>query len=207
MPREVTPRVPLIQLPPRSMRMPGKIMDSEKEAITRRNRKESPLLRLPAELRNRIYGYAMSGGVTLEDHLLPAELAVAHNPPGASLALPKVCYQLHQETALLLFSLNTFTGSSTTIEDFLDALGEYQKAKIESITVYPHLQYWMIWSDDTEVELAKLMRDMALLKRVDFFVLTSSWQPLDLWERFFSRSFVLPQRVQLSVKIRTDLDD
>lgn len=75
-----------------------------------RNAHDSPLLRLPAEIRNRIYEYALyvrtlrtsrSGHIQGYHHL--------H-------ALPHTCRQLKEETALLIFSLNSITFNKPVID-------------------------------------------------------------------------------------------
>ncbi|KAF2636638.1 hypothetical protein P280DRAFT_552813 [Massarina eburnea CBS 473.64] len=69
------------------------------EAITRRNQIQSPLLRLPEEVRNKIYNYAIGG----------------HNTSNAwywdlstVLSLSYVSKQLYHDTRYRIFSLNEF---------------------------------------------------------------------------------------------------
>jgi hypothetical protein len=67
---------------------------------TERNQELSPLLRLPGEIRNRIFFYAI-GNDTLP---IPSD----HTPPDLSKGriLSKVCRQLHAETRLLPYAVN-----------------------------------------------------------------------------------------------------
>ncbi|KAF2253551.1 hypothetical protein BU26DRAFT_560846 [Trematosphaeria pertusa] len=87
-------------------------------AITLTNQLQSPLLRLPGELRNRIYAlvlggmeiYAVEGGskdiiaVGQPAGTYPTKLRCLRN----FLALTAVCRQIHAESALLPYELNSF---------------------------------------------------------------------------------------------------
>lgn len=69
------------------------------------NRKGSPLLRLPAELRHRIFTYALSDRVLVR----PAISSAIHNGSASSMHnLPLVCRQLYHETHLLVYRLGLF---------------------------------------------------------------------------------------------------
>ncbi|KAF1832936.1 hypothetical protein BDW02DRAFT_624666, partial [Decorospora gaudefroyi] len=79
-----------------------------------RNQRDSPLLRLPAELRNKIYRFVLGG-----NHIRPYCETVMGvwevSFPGwaysrLQLALLEVCRQVYAETKLLPFSLNRFVG-------------------------------------------------------------------------------------------------
>ncbi|CAN9337104.1 unnamed protein product [Alternaria alternata] len=82
--------------------------------ITAANQRNSPLLRLPAELRNRIYEYALGG------HKIYMVIRFSENKEKLWLdrtdrcgvvpafTLLKVCSQINAEAALLPYSLNTF---------------------------------------------------------------------------------------------------
>ncbi|CAE7000757.1 hypothetical protein CFE70_001059 [Pyrenophora teres f. teres 0-1] len=75
--------------------------------ITQLNATNSPLLRLPAELRNQIYEYALGGHIfyfyTECSNEYPHD-RFFHN----DIALVYVCRQLNAETALLPYALNSF---------------------------------------------------------------------------------------------------
>ena len=73
-----------------------------------RNQRESPLLRLPAELRNRIYEYAL----------------IFSNITKQKTAIQSVFYtsrQVYKEIALLPFNVNIFEISHNDINGFLGA--------------------------------------------------------------------------------------
>ena len=110
-----------------------------------RNARESQLLRLPAEVRQKIYEYAVGGHHVVIDrkeaieaskrgcfyHLLyPNDRTRAgvypdkmvnwewpgkYNMQGRVPPLPLVCRQMHQETSLLMFELNLFSFSNGSI--------------------------------------------------------------------------------------------
>jgi hypothetical protein len=70
------------------------------------NARNSPLLRLPGELRNTIYEYVLDeGGYTF---IIPHRPARAFGERKNRLAPLSVCRRIHQETVLLPLSLNEF---------------------------------------------------------------------------------------------------
>ncbi|KAF1959405.1 hypothetical protein CC80DRAFT_490333 [Byssothecium circinans] len=74
------------------------ILEEKLQKITARNQQLSPLLRLPAELRNKIYSLVL-GGCNIPDDL---PLTRPH-----FLALLATCRQTNTETRTLPFTLNT----------------------------------------------------------------------------------------------------
>ncbi|KAF2635243.1 hypothetical protein P280DRAFT_473967 [Massarina eburnea CBS 473.64] len=112
--------------------------------ITKRNATESPLLRLPAELRNRIYEYAIGGGIIVVDDIIAfprdgwLEYTVTYRdasdvgnfsrfdgsdkPLRVSriFALDRTCRQTWSESHKLLFSHNKFHFMvNETMKDFV----------------------------------------------------------------------------------------
>lgn len=90
-----------------------------------RNARASPLLRLPAELRNRVYEYVLYKGT----YWFNRERATTSKRPieivpriANRLSLLRVCRQTYAETALLPFSLNTFCVRARTVHDCLPIL-------------------------------------------------------------------------------------
>ncbi|KAF1959435.1 hypothetical protein CC80DRAFT_545818 [Byssothecium circinans] len=121
------------------------------EVFTQYNQLHSPLLRLPGEIRNKIYEYAL-GGLRFEkkgygttrvyaiEH--PGNSKIAHRSVASmALSLTKVCRQVHAETALLPYQLNAFPHnvvfdkSSGYKWDQSDALEQHQREAIKTITV------------------------------------------------------------------------
>ena len=94
-----------------------------------RNATTSPLLRLPAEIRNEIFSYAMSNSTitiahTVATHNQSIPSKGFYNPrpyPAASLLF--VCRQIYSEIAILPYALNKFVVLTTRLRDlqvFLD---------------------------------------------------------------------------------------
>ena len=89
------------------------LLAGETEDIYNRNSIESPLVRLPAELRNKIFGYVY-GGMTIVCHGNRITIRAgpwASSPPVYEpfVALQQTCRQIYIETALLPFSkINKF---------------------------------------------------------------------------------------------------
>ncbi|KAH7076569.1 hypothetical protein BKA63DRAFT_594012 [Paraphoma chrysanthemicola] len=83
---------------------------------TRSNAIESSLLRLPAELRNKIYAYVFYEGTyclkisnrTRPGHYLPEKVPVCLEQCNHALALLRVCRQVHAEAKLFPYWLNVF---------------------------------------------------------------------------------------------------
>jgi hypothetical protein len=109
---------------------------------SRRNQQSSPLLRLPAEIRNTIYEYVLGGeswhyltyiGVRLS---LKRRLSKDDERPEKEphfLALFKTCRQLQAETKLLPFKLNLFPTFVKDLLDFLRVLSPSQASVIHTI--------------------------------------------------------------------------
>lgn len=101
--------------------------------ISERNQRESPLLRLPAEIRNSIYEYVL-GGQIIDIHAdvdypcgmpeLVPEMRLGLSPNVSPryhqkhpLALLEACHQIHSEAAPILFSTAVFNyGGHVDIE-------------------------------------------------------------------------------------------
>ncbi|KAI4931943.1 uncharacterized protein J4E92_003841 [Alternaria infectoria] len=117
---------------------------------------ESPLIRLPGELRNRIYELAVGGNIIAVTgfYRRPGKLSVyltSANTSGpdaksaqASLRAPVsgiftiglVCRQLHRETALIQYAKNLFHFDIMYHgQEFVDSLSSAQRALLTSISV------------------------------------------------------------------------
>ncbi|KAH7086856.1 hypothetical protein FB567DRAFT_526366 [Paraphoma chrysanthemicola] len=129
--------------------------DDPRDAITRRNQLESPLLRLPAELRNEICKLVL--GNTEISFLpwvpLPWGLFIHHYGRYYGtyvLSLTQVCRQLHQETQLLPFQLNNFVVRHERPRELLKVFEPKQSGAIRSMKVQisdfalPSLKEWAL---------------------------------------------------------------
>lgn len=110
------------------------------EAVsTLHNQKQSPLLRLPAELRNWIYEYAL-GSLTIRKCLFRPHKFRAFDTSRQErtnlTALASTCRQLYGETRLLPFELNVFKGHVEYWPRVLrDGLSESQRNSLRSIEI------------------------------------------------------------------------
>lgn len=124
-----------------------------------RRNMESPLLNLPAELRNKIYNLAIGGGhiqipnhhtVQEDDFIFELQMHGKHPVGGNLTALSAVCHQLYTETALLPFSLHTFCGYKPDVVDFLRTLTDTQRAGIKVLRI--QVGWTIIYDVGTGVE-------------------------------------------------------
>jgi hypothetical protein len=85
---------------------------------------QSPLLRLPAEIRNQIYEYVMCNQT----------IAINARPPRSVFSLPRTCRQIYHETELLFYSGNMFqTREDIVLKEWLAARSARQLAAIQSV--------------------------------------------------------------------------
>ena len=121
------------------------------------NRQRSPLLRLPAELRNKIYGYAL-GGMDLRISYRSRELglvaAMFYNTPvwftslHRLVGLTLVSRQLYAETKILPFELCTMLALRFTFNDLIERLNITQRQAISTIRAhYRNACDGMTWED------------------------------------------------------------
>jgi hypothetical protein len=126
---------------------------------TMHNPQDSPILHLPAELRNQIYAYVLTEARPIEVHRasapssmdpdcrlrfsLPATVPSRHF--AALLPLTQVCRQIRAETTALPYGLNIFALEIEAINDFVAILPAHAHAVMKSLAVrttrhrHPHL--------------------------------------------------------------------
>jgi len=105
-----------------------------------RNATTSPLLRLPAELRNEIFALALRHG-TISLTFSPSArdqtiLQDRHNIPPSSAPLLFVCRQIHAEVSLLPYRLNKFIVAGkylSAMRDFLKRRTREQLALMRDV--------------------------------------------------------------------------
>ncbi|KAF1959409.1 hypothetical protein CC80DRAFT_326837 [Byssothecium circinans] len=98
--------------------------------IAARNQRESPLLRLPAELRNEIYVYVLHSGYY---HMSNIRCQRKPTQPPKALALLCTSRQIHAEAILLPISQGTLAFNSLNDVQLLRHWPRKQKAAITSI--------------------------------------------------------------------------
>ncbi|KAI4616532.1 hypothetical protein J4E80_005806 [Alternaria sp. BMP 0032] len=96
--------------------------------IVKSNTQQSPLLRLPAELRNKIFRH----GGTREWRHLNSDNDVFRSTP-ANIALPRVCRQIYSETATLVYSGNLF--SFNNVFELNRFVASRKHAQLEAMTM------------------------------------------------------------------------
>ena len=143
---------------------------------TTRNSTESPLLRLPGELRNRILGYVVGGhivvlfdsprsrpagapsGLPLQFRFTACSQTNFHDSYGMkrvsqSLTVTLVCRQLYFESAPLLFEINSFNFRSVqAFELFAETLTSRQRSAIKTISIsYNYVSTTRLFSTSGEL--------------------------------------------------------
>ncbi|KAF3001930.1 hypothetical protein E8E13_006799 [Curvularia kusanoi] len=101
--------------------------------ITLDNQRQSPLLRLPPELRNMIWAYALGDTVYRGDgYENSRDRKFAAEDPSISPKLLETCRQIYSETAMLPFRLNTFSlGSRERMVTSFEAVRPHQRRQIK----------------------------------------------------------------------------
>jgi len=136
-----------------------------------RNSTTSSLLRLPAELRNHIYQYALRvNTITIYDH-------GAVDGGQTLTSLPRVCRQLYKETSTLIFSLNSFTFSSRAIAALLDRARPAQLQALRSIRLQTFMYvlnarmfYWKHCETMVCYSQVRCLANLPGLRQVDVMV-------------------------------------
>ncbi|KAF2830946.1 hypothetical protein CC86DRAFT_274809, partial [Ophiobolus disseminans] len=106
------------------------------------NQTASFLLRLPGELRNRIYTYTLGGWTWTRrsDEAKPKENGQPRGQSG--IRLLATCHQIHAEALFLPFALNTFAFADVPVlHMWLRTLSPQRRAVITSIKLRIE-QYW-----------------------------------------------------------------
>ncbi|KAF1359339.1 hypothetical protein EJ07DRAFT_77821, partial [Lizonia empirigonia] len=109
------------------------------------NQRESPFLRLPGEVRNRIYNLALGNRQIMILHpRLYSAIRYSRRCHGTDpfepntvdklLHLTETCRQIHAETDLLVFKANDFRiGSELNFNKFLDSISQRQTDAIRTL--------------------------------------------------------------------------
>ncbi|KAI4684957.1 uncharacterized protein J4E88_004399 [Alternaria novae-zelandiae] len=168
--------------------------------IARQNQQDSPLLRLPPELRHLIFSHVI-GGKTFEilydrsgpyrspirerlSSKVPKRKFIAKNITVAknTLALLVVCRQIYAETALLPFSSNTFSASRPDnlkmwIKRFPPAVSEaITSIQLDAFIRSSLLEHWVV--DVSSIpQYKRLSSNLSSLKRVKLNVLVTATNP------------------------------
>lgn len=97
------------------------------------NKRESPFLGLPNELRNEIYRYAL-GGKDYESMFGADSKPLQDKPDKKSISLLSVCFQIYMDTVVLPFELNTFQfEDSIDLSAWISALRPGQRDAIRAL--------------------------------------------------------------------------
>ncbi|KAH6629090.1 hypothetical protein C7974DRAFT_393824 [Boeremia exigua] len=149
------------------------------------NQLESPFLRLPGEVRNRIYEYALGGKVISynqhHSHSIDADYYRQHGygtpePHTVStlLHLTATCRQIHAETDLHIFKYNEFLiNTSTVLQSFVEALSQRQLSAIRTY-IWPQRSGYVT---DEMMEQLVGMRKILVAMQGDGQIASDFWIP------------------------------
>lgn len=112
-----------------------------------RNQRESPFLRLPAEVRNKIYDAALGGRTyKFKDAIYRDHATLETNGERHVLGLLLVCHQIYSEASLLPYSLNTFSFREfeLSFKPFLDhrRLAHFRAITSIELVTYQAARMW-----------------------------------------------------------------
>lgn len=146
---------------------------------TLRNQQQSPLPRLPAELRNKIYGYTLGHQLIHVDRnhreeeryrFMLESCDTAVNPT-ILLALTETSQQLRHEALPMFFSTNNFMINAVKLSGFLETIGKQKADLIEEVDIRDSWSEVKKYSGQLIIDYyaedaLKLLQGMKGLKRV-----------------------------------------
>ncbi|KAF2036023.1 hypothetical protein EK21DRAFT_84397 [Setomelanomma holmii] len=135
-------------------------------AMIQHNNREPALLRLPGELRNRVYGYVLGGANCVVPDWELKIRRFAQDSQSYPFAILEVCLQTYQETSSLPFSLNNFEIQSMAVLLSLP-LSKAQKSAISSIRLEAVLMDKEDVEDDVPIFLLEASRQYGYTKLQD----------------------------------------
>jgi hypothetical protein len=118
-----------------------------------RSNQDTPLLRLPAEIRNRIWQFALGGKVYRQQHVTGNRRGKLMPQPcerGNAFLLLRTCRQIYAETGVLPFTINTFSITSYwSLVHMFKPFRKYQCSQIEQIHIEMSNsgleEWWKAW--------------------------------------------------------------
>ncbi|KAI8934132.1 hypothetical protein NX059_012520 [Plenodomus lindquistii] len=132
-----------------------------REQITSRNQQFSPFLRLPAELRNKIYVYAVYDQI-VSLSTSPGPHHLVHNLQGLLVA----CRQIREECLLLFYAYCIFQIDDNILRAHLTA-AQYERIRYIRIGDRSAQLWRMLVGSDEETDLSQLDTILPALERVD----------------------------------------
>ena len=113
------------------------------QCSARQNQRDSPLLRLPPEIRNQIFEYALGGHTIWLQDAPKWRRGVKHKKTRNLLALLAVSRQAYAETAMIAFSLNTFCADySESMATFLRDRSSTSIIRVDNIQIDCHISVY-----------------------------------------------------------------
>jgi hypothetical protein len=191
--------------------------DFQQHLSTERNRSESPLLRLPAELRNQIFEYALhehTGRTFQVDKRNIHEGRFLKKPAFNALDLLQVSRQVYAETAALPVRRNTyFFVQQPNDTRFFNGLSTVHKAAITSVKLefvrYDLEKLWLwdidVWSGFNSPEFA-FLESLPGLRIVHVNVVTIWDYPLSLEDELRAEEIVTELQHDLRANLGEGID-
>jgi hypothetical protein len=175
-------------------------MNTDMPFYSIKSQNDSPLLRLPGEIRNKIYEYVLGGNtilIRLSSHKPPfgrliseivdprqetSRQVIKTVPFSALLQLPAVCRQLRSEAGSLPYALSKFVVrvGLEFLERFVEALPCKMRVHIKTLGIPWQYDSIFFLADIYRIQNANLRRLPALEK----VTLLRLWQSSNFQERF-----------------------
>ncbi|KAI8940197.1 hypothetical protein NX059_003903 [Plenodomus lindquistii] len=148
--------------------------------ITQQNARKSPLLRLPAEIRNQIWDMVVGNNICDVRHgrwIDGAYESKSYQVSNFHASLPQTCRQIFAETSLLPYQLSDFFFDITEVV-WINQLPKYAQHNIRRIHIEAEALYWMEFNGGAANDVVRAISTLLLgLKHV--VVLVSDYSTLD----------------------------
>ena len=163
-------------------------------ASTRENQTRSPLLLLPAELRNRIYELAFpTAAVKVHPAWDDPKVYLDYDGPRGIIALLQTCRQINAEAMQFFLSTLTFDTEPCSLHGFTGLFGKEKAALVTSIIFKPSdIATWS--GKGLELRRTHAIRSLKAVKHVHVLINYKQWSEYGIeWKDTMRELFYKPE--------------